>query len=89
MHDNIMKMVSTHVSMVMDYHNVTYYVVVCVRACVHACMRACVHVMRARACVCVYITQQPLESIICIDQRENNKNKNDAEQIFNKNNKRS
>ena len=36
----------------------------------------------------VYITQQPLESIIFIDRRENNKNKNDAEQILKKNNKR-
>ena len=60
--------------MVKDYHNV-----VCVRACVRACLRA-----RVRACMCVYITQQPLESIIFIDQRENNKNKNDAEQILNK-----
>ena len=50
---------------------------------VHAC--ACVYV-RACACVhvCVYITQQPLESIIFIDQRENNKNENDAEQILKK-----
>ena len=56
----------------------------CVR--VRAC--ACVRVrVRVRACMCVYITQQPLESIIFIDQRENNKNKNDAEQILNKNNK--
>ena len=45
--------------------------------------------VRVRAFICVYITQQPLESIIFIDQRENNKNKNDAEQILNKNNKRS
>ena len=47
---------------------------VCVHACVRACLRARV---RVRACMCVYTTQQPLESIIFIDQRENNKNKND------------
>ena len=88
MHDNIMKMVSTHVSMVKDYHNVTYYIVVCVCACVRARVRACVRA-RVRACMYVYITQQPLESIIFIYQRENNTNKNDAEEILNKNNKRS
>ena len=48
--------------------------------------RACACV-RVRACMCVYITQQPLESIIFIDQCE--KKKNYAEQILNKNNKRS